>query len=161
MQAYASLQSGREATTTPARANNIEVFIMKTLIGVLAVVVSFSVYGAENLQVGKMFRPYVGDSAMTTWRPRHQYLKTLGKFGSREKEIELLKIQMAELIALTTMRDSSYCGKIEWGDLSERSTINNLQFYVYCSNGSKKYLSEFQIRDFISDEPHLFTMKRY
>jgi hypothetical protein len=70
------------------------------------------------------------------------YPKTVAKYGSRLKEIEVLRRRAAEMAA-----DSGKCDLVTTSDLSlNKSSLKHLQFWVDCRNGHRIRLDEFQIK---------------
>lgn len=67
--------------------------------------------------------------------------KLVRQFGSRLKEIEQLRRSIAEIAI-----DSGKCDFVESSDLSDRSSLQHLHFWVDCRNRERIRLDEFEIK---------------
>ena len=69
------------------------------------------------------------------------YPKITAMFGSRLPEIEALRRKAAEIAV-----DSGKCDFVLMSELSDKSTLNHLHFWIDCKNKQRIYLDEFQIK---------------
>ena len=87
------------------------------------------------------YEKLIDPAAITKYTPQY-YPKTVKKFGPRLEEIEKFKKEAA-LKALK----SGKCDYVELVELSTKSTLDNLIFWVDCRNGHRIYLSEDDLKN--------------
>ncbi|EKO3969241.1 hypothetical protein EF707_08325 [Vibrio fluvialis] len=72
---------------------------------------------------------------------KQAYPKTVKKYGSRLKEVERFRRKAAEMAI-----DSGKCDFVEMSDISDKSSIQHLIFWVDCRNKQRFYYDEFQLK---------------
>lgn len=89
---------------------------------------------------GDPYARKIGSYALTPYDAKN-YPKTVTQFGPRLKEIEQFRRKIAEIVI-----DSGKCDFVETSDLSDKSSLQHLHFWVYCRNGERIRLDEFEIK---------------
>ena len=89
---------------------------------------------------GDRYTRKIGRYALSPYDEKN-YSKLVGQFRSRLKEIEQLRRKIAEIAI-----DSGKCDFVEASDLSDRSSLQHLHFWVDCRNRERIRLDEFEIK---------------
>jgi hypothetical protein len=101
-----------------------------------------------NIEPTVKKRPVAGDYiyriepyALSAYTAKNGYPKLVSKYKSRLREIETLRRKAAEMAL-----DSGKCDIVEMSELSDKSSLQYLKFWVDCKNGQRIYLDETQIK---------------
>lgn len=84
----------------------------------------------------------IDPSALYPYTTKGGFEKTIKKYGSRLEEITIFRKQAAEKAI-----DSGKCDSVYASELSDKSTLNHLNFWVDCNNGERIYLDEHQLKN--------------
>ena len=98
---------------------------------------------------GDPYAQKIGSYALAPYDAKN-YPRTVKQFGLRLKEIEQLRRKMAEIVI-----DSGKCEFVEASDLSDKSSLQHLYFWVDCRNRERIQMDEFEIKG----EGSVFTQK--
>lgn len=80
--------------------------------------------------------------ALLPYTAKGGFEKTIRKYKPRLKEITTYRRQAAEKAI-----DSGKCDSVIASELSDKSTLKNLNFWVDCNNGERIYLDENQLKN--------------
>lgn len=102
---------------------------------------SISAPEATNSKDVDKYAGKIDPSALYPYTAKGGFEKTVKKYGSRLKEITTFRRQAAERAV-----DSGKCDSVIASELSDKSTLKHLNFWVDCNNGERIYLDEFQLK---------------
>lgn len=95
----------------------------------------------NNVNIDK-YAGKIDPAALYPYTAKGGFEKTIKKYGSRLKEIASFRKQAAEKAI-----DSGKCDSVIASELSDKSTLKNLNFWVDCNNGERIYLDEHQLKN--------------
>jgi hypothetical protein len=90
---------------------------------------------------GSNYQSKMYDYVLEPYTREGGYSKTLNKFGTRISELEKYR-----KIAAYAAIDSGKCDKVYASDISDRSTLDNLQFFVDCDNDQRFRFTEAELK---------------